>query len=135
MIREATRADVPKILEWGKAFHDAAQHPFGHDEEATRAFVDGLMESPLGVILTSETGMIGGVLAPAYSAPSWTMAVELFWWAEKGGVKLLKAFEEWAENKGAQEVRMTSLTNLTRADELLKRLDYAPIEISYRKLV
>ncbi|MGB1214785.1 MAG: hypothetical protein ACPG4X_15575 [Pikeienuella sp.] len=135
MIRKATTQDIPGVVDFGARFHAQSQQPFPYDTEAVAEFVGNIIKSPVGAIFLSETGMIGGVLTPAYCAPDWLMAVELFWWAEKGGVKLLKAFEVWAEDMGANEVRMTSLASLERADGLLKRLDYAPTEISYRKLV
>ena len=135
MIRKAALSDVPEVVGFGAKFHAQAQQPFPYEIEAVTGFVEGLVNSPVGAVFISGTGMIGGVLTPAYCASSWIMAVELFWWAEQGGVKLLKAFEDWAEEMGANEVRMTSLAALERADGLLKRLDYAPTEISYRKLV
>jgi GNAT superfamily N-acetyltransferase len=135
MIREATAQDIPTVVEFGERFHAQSQQPFPYDKEAVEGFIGNIISSPSGAIFLSETGMIGGILAPAYCAPDWLMAVELFWWAEKGGVKLLKAFEAWAEDMNANEVRMTSLAALVRAGGLLKRLDYAPTEISYRKLV
>lgn len=135
MIRRATLADVPDVVGFGVKFHEQAQQPFPYEVEAATRFAQGLIAGPQGAVFISDTGMIGGVLTPAYCAPNWIMAVELFWWAEQGGLKLLKAFEDWAEEMGANEVRMTSLAALERADGLLKRLEYTPTEISYRKLV
>lgn len=135
MIREASAADLPEIERYGRAFHEAAGQPFGFDAPAASAFAQGLIDSPSGVVLVNGSGMIGGALSPAYCAPSWVMAVELFWWAESGGMALLRAFEQWAEDHGAHEVRMTSLASLPRADALLRRKKYMPAEISYRKVL
>lgn len=134
-IRKAELADLDRVVEFGAAFHTASMQPFPFDEAAAREFSAGLITNPGGVVLLSEGGMIGGMLAPAYCAPSWVMAVELFWWAESGGLALLSAFEEWAEGMGASEVRMTSLAALPRADKLLRRKGYDAAEISYRKVV
>lgn len=133
MVRPATPDDLFRLVSMGRQFHDASGMPFNYDPEATAGFLSMLMSR--GVVLVSDTGMIGGMLLPAYTNPAWQMAVELFWWAEGGGMALLRAFEEWAANEGAQEVRMTSLASLERAGGILKAKGYAPAEISYRKVI
>lgn len=134
-MRQATPADIPTLVEMGRRFHEGARQPFGYDEDAAALFAQGLVNSPAGCALISETGMILGVLSPAYCRPNWQMAVEMAWWAERGGLALLRGFEEWAVKQGASEVRMTSLAALPRADRLLTRLGYSPAEISYRKVI
>lgn len=133
MIRSATVEDMPRLLAWGKAFHKASGQPFRFDPVAVEGFLTGLMGN--GAVIVSDTGMIGGVLSPAYCDPEWIMAVELFWWAERDGLALLRAFEDWAAERGASEVRMTSLAALPRADGILRRKGYAPAEISYQKVI
>lgn len=94
-----------------------------------------MIESGSGAIIVSDAGFIGGVISPAYCDPKWLIAVELFWWAESGGLRLLRAFEDWASEMGASEIRMTSLASLPRADKLLRCRSYAPTEISYQKVI
>lgn len=134
-IRPARTSDLPKIQEYGQKFHEQSQQPFPFNAEAAERFARIMIENEDAQIFISDTGMIGGVLTPAYVAPNWVMAVELFWWADGGGLKLLYAFENWAKEMGAREIRMTSLAALERADGLLRGLSYAPAEISYRKLI
>ena len=134
-VRPATLDDMPQILVYGAKFYEQSGQPFAFDSKASERFATILIQSSDAQIFISPTGMIGGVLTPAYCSPDWVMAVEMFWWAEKGGLKLLKAFEGWAQDMGANEVRMTSLATLERADGLLRRLSYIPAEISYRKVV
>ena len=133
MIRAAVEADMHRLIEVGRKFHDAAGFKFDLDEDALGSFLSGLISSDQGAVLISDHGVIGGVLAPSYSNPSWVMAVELFWWAERDGLALLKAFEDWARSAGASEVRMSSLASLPRADVLLRHKGYAATEISYSK--
>lgn len=135
MIRPATVADMPRLLELGHRFHAQSGVPFKFDDEAVTRLVEGLLESDAATVLISEHGLIGGMLSPAYCDPQWLMAVELFWWADRDGLALLRAFEAWAAGVGAQEVRMTSLAALPRADGILKRKGYAPMEISYQKVI
>lgn len=132
-MRFATLDDMPRLLAWGEEFHKASGMPCRFDPDAVEAFLAGLIEN--GAVIVSDTGMIGGLLSPAYCDPEWIMAVELFWWAEKDGLALLRAFEEWAAENGANEVRMTSLAALPRADGILRRKGYAAAEISYRKVI
>jgi GNAT superfamily N-acetyltransferase len=134
-MREATLDDMPRLIAMGRLFHAGSGMPFGYNEEALSHVLAGLIASPTGAVIISDHGVIGGTLAPAYCDPEWQMAVELFWWAERDGMPLLRAFEQWAADMGANEVRMTSLASLPRADALLRRKGYAPSEISYSKVI
>ena len=135
MIRRATAADLDRLTEWGARFHAASGMAAPYDAQATRGFVAGLIDSPQAVVLVHDAGMIGGVLSPAYCAPGWLIAVELFWWAERDGMALLRAFEAWAQDAGADEIRMTTLAALPRAAKLMARGGYAPAETSYSKVI
>jgi len=131
-VREATLDDMPLILEMGAAFHKAAGNEFDLDTDATAESVAKMME--VGCVLITDRGMIGGTLAPAWCQPNWTYAIELFWWAEDGrGRELLRGFEEWARRCGANELRLTTLDNLTVADMVLTRCGYSKREASYAK--
>lgn len=134
-MRHATEDDIPRLLAWGRLFHEAGGLRCAYDEETVAGLLRNLIASDAGVVIVSDTGFIGGLLSPAYCDPKWVMAVELFWWAEKNGLQLLHKFEEWASDMGAQEVRMTSLAELPRADGILRRKGYAPLEISYQKVI
>ena len=135
-MREATADDIPLLVDMGRKFHAASNQFCDYSEAATGGMLARMIEAEEAVVLISEKGLIGGVLSPAYCADNWKMAVELFWWAEdRQGLRLLKGFEDWAALNGANEIRMTTLTNLTRADELLRRKGYAPLEISYGKAI
>ena len=130
----ATTADIPRIVEMGRKFHIAAGIKAPFCEHATTNTVRGLIESDTGTVIVSDAGMIGGALAPAYCSANWTMAVELFWWAEdRRGLHLLKAFEQWAEDMGADEVRMTTIHGLDGAARILDRRGYSACEISHGK--
>lgn len=136
MIREATYADLNRLIVMGEKFHQKSDMVAPFRDEDTANFLIGLIDSPQGVVLVSDEGMIGGQLVPAYCAHDWTMAVELFWWAEDGnGRQLLNAFEEWAQASGADEVRMTTLPHLVAAEKIMNRRGYDAKEISYSRLV
>lgn len=134
MTRAATVGDIPALLAMGRKFHAMSGHPMAFDGAAVADFLAALIEGESSIVLMTDRGVIGGVLAPAWCDPSWSMAVELFWWAEGGGMKLLSGFEKWAESRGASEVRMTSLAAHQRAADLLQIKGYAPSEISFSKV-
>lgn len=131
----ATLADVPRIVEMGARFHAQANLPSQYDRDAVAVFVSGLVAGQGSVVIASDSGMICGLLAPHYCDPDWVMAVELAWWATSGGLALLSAFEEWARERGAKEIRMTTLCALDRAEKIITRKGYAPTEISYSKVI
>lgn len=118
-----------------EAFHAASGLPFQFDRQAMGEVLDRLIKADTATVLMTDRGVIGGMLNPAYCAPSWVYAVEMFWWAKGDGLPLLRAFEDWAHHAGASEVRMTSLAALPRADSLLRRVGYSPAEISYSKVI
>ncbi len=135
MIRHAADTDIPRLLDMGAEFHKAAKMPFKFNAETMGVMFRNMIENDAACVLISDSGLIGGIAAPAYCDPEYIQAIELFWWAESGGIKLLRAFEEWATNIGVNEIRMTSLASLPRADRLLKKFGYAPAEISYGKVI
>lgn len=136
MIRTATLGDMPFLLDCARKFHGASGWKCEFNPAASEQTITSLIRGDEATIIRSPSGMIGGQIAPFYASPDWRAAVELFWWAEGGsGRALLAAFEMWAKDMNADEIRMTSLASLPRADGLLKRLGYAPAEISYTKAV
>lgn len=135
MIRPATMDDIPALLEMGKVFHAESGMPFAFNTDVMGGVLARMIETDAAAVLMTDRGVIGGMVQPAYCDPTWLYAVEMFWWARGDGMALLKAFERWAQSAGADEVRMTSLAALPRADRLLRRVGYAPAEVSYSKVI
>lgn len=133
MIRPATAADIPQLVKWMERFHAASGTVVPFDADHTAQFLGGLIRQ--GIVLMHGYGMIGGMIAPAFCNGNWRQAHELFWWAERGGLALLRAFEAWAVGEGAHEARMSSLASLPRADAVLRRKGYAATELSYSKVL
>lgn len=134
--RPATSEDIPRVLEMGRKFHTAAGVYAPYSEAATARTLQSLIDSPEGVLLVSNGGMIGGAAIQAYCADNWKIAVEMFWWCEdRQGLKLLRDFENWAAEIGANEVRMTTIHTLEGASRILGRKGYAPCEISHGKVI
>lgn len=116
----------------GRRFHAATGHPSSFCADAFCEMLDRVEAQ--GGLFTSRRGMIGGIIAPMWCAPDWKAAVELFWWAEDGqGLRLLRRFEAWAKEKGANEVRMTTLAAMPDAEKALR--GYERVETSWTRKI
>ncbi len=139
MIRIAEERDIPRIVEMGRAFHEAsAYRDFGFDEKTFGNCARKLMQDFTGILLVdgqTPQGMIGGIAYPMYfNARHWA-AQELFWWVEPAhrgrGKALLKAFEDWARGCGAHSIQMIALDAMKPVDNLYLRAGYSPAERYY----
>lgn len=135
MVRAAAIEDIPALLVMGRVFHAEGKLTCAFNPDAMADVLGKMIEADAAAVLMTERGVIGGMLNPAYCDPDWVYAVELFWWAQGDGLALLRAFERWAQQAGAKEVRMTSLAALPRADRLLRCVGYDPAEVSYSKVI
>ncbi len=131
-MRKATKADIPSLLEMGRAFTSAGN--LGFDEAAATAALESLIDGESGVVLMSNTGMIGGMVYPGFFNGR-VIAQEFFWWSERNGLELLGAFESWAASKGASQVVMVCLEALSpeRVSKIYMRRGYQPLEHSFVK--
>lgn len=136
MIRKATHDDLDAVVSFGSDFH--AYSPWreiAFDRDATKAFCEMLING--GVILISETGIIGGLMNPLYFNPSYNVACELFWWATSGGRELMKAFEDWGVENNASAFQFSALGDdkSERMAQLFDRAGYRRVETGYFKEV
>jgi hypothetical protein len=136
--RRAQLHDVPRIVAMGQQFYAMSPHqPLGeYDGEAVARMVRFLIQNPaVGLVLTNEAGVIGGMLAPVYFSPGVMMMEESFWWAAGGGQSLRATFEAEAAQMGAAFVMVSTLENerIGAIDRVMKRNGYLPIERRYLK--
>lgn len=139
MIRTATGADIPRVVEMGLRF--LAETKYGEHAPANPAQMAKTVEYLLasGGVLVSEragelVGMIGYALFPHFISGE-LVAGEVFWWVEpefRGeGVKLLLAAEIRAKDSGAVKMQMIAPDDKVAA--LYERLKYTFIESAYQK--
>lgn len=139
MIREATTADIPRLLEMGRKFADRAQLDahVGYDPHSMVQTFEQMLANEDFVIFVGEAGAIGGMIARHPFNYDTRFVDELFWWSEgREGLRLLKAFEDWAGSRGAL-VRMTALEAVEpeRVGQLYERRGYVPLERAYIRVV
>lgn len=134
-VREATEADLPQLLVWGERFHAGsnwAHTPFSRDNVCST--LKRLLSEDDAAILCHDHGMIGGFVSPLWFSDRHVLAQELFWFAERDGGQLLKAFEAWAVSKGASYLMMTGLKDETgRIQAVYARKGFEVAEYNYRK--
>ena len=90
-----------------------------------------LIHSPDGAVWVSERGFLAAKLGRTIISPN-LIAEECGWYAEdRSGMRLLNAFERWAESKGATLIRMSC--NGGAAQQILERSGYRVAEIAMVK--
>lgn len=138
MIREATHADVPRLVEMGRRFLDetnyGADTPFNAAQLAQ--FAQWLIDHDGVIFVVERDGVIVGMLgAMQYHHPmsGASTVAEMFWWVEPeargDGVRLVKRVEAWARDRQAMQIILTAPT--ARVGRLYDRLGYHATETSY----
>lgn len=142
-IREATAADLPRVVAMFGAFVAGSQYAnyIGNDPTHAAAMMQRLIdgdESALFVV-DSEEGVIGmlGVLIFVQPFSGELVASELFWWLDpthRGhGVWLLRRGESWAKQRGAQRMTMMAPIDKPRVAEIYQAVGYTEIERVYSR--
>ena len=131
MIREATETDVMRIVDLVEDLRAAVDGLMPVSRPWTAAMVAGLIQSPDAIVLVSDGGFIAGSLQPTIINPA-RVAMEHGWFArDRSGLRLLRAFEGWAADRGAVMVKMS--TGAAGPD--LGRLGYTMTEQNWVKSI
>lgn len=128
-VRFADPSDLPRLLDMGRAFHEAAkpEHPWSADDFAT--LVRSLMDS--GYVAISDGGFMVGVISAHPLNRSWLIAHELLWWAtDNSGAGHLRAFRKWAKANGASEIRWSCRSENDRVRRFYSKFS-RPVEAVY----
>lgn len=135
MIRRATLDDVMTAVDWVERLRAAIDGMMPVSRPWTASVIASLIQSPDALVLLSGDADRGGFLAasmqPTVINPA-RVAMEHAWIANDGsGLKLLREFERWAEEQGAEMVKMS--TGAIGPD--LGRLGYTMTEKTWVKRV
>lgn len=138
MIRDATEADVPNIVELGArmAAHAKLDAHVGYDPASVEALCRHLISSPDGILICDDQGMIGGLAHPHPFNVSVKVGQELFWYSEGDtGLALLDAAEAKAKAIGVQYWSMICEQTMRPkvVGRLYERRGYTPLEHTYIK--
>lgn len=140
-IREATEADVSRLVEMGQRFRNETvyQSRVPENTDQMEALTRQLIASDAGLLLVADregalVGMLGALLFPHHISGRLTGG-ELFFWVEpehRGhGVRLVKQAERWARARGA--VAMQLIAPTADVEVLYQRLGYTRLEVAYEK--
>jgi GNAT superfamily N-acetyltransferase len=141
MIRPATRADIPDIVDLGvRHLRDSHYAAFIEpDRDHMAAFARMLIDAPCALLLVAEQAgaVIGaiGVMATPHPYSGQPVMSEMFWYvapeARGSGVKLLKAAEVWGRQIGVRHSIMIAPDS--RVSTFLQRMGYARLEEQFIK--
>jgi hypothetical protein len=148
VIRHATFEDAEQIAILGSIFHEEA---FGddileYDIDDCILSLEGFIGQPNFICMVADVGgrfvSFGSlILSPVYFNHAHISSEELFWWADPDcnypgiGMKLKKAMEKEAKDRGALSIQMKSVDALNgdRMARLYIRDGYKPSEHSFIK--
>ena len=143
-IKPMCRFSLRKVAPAAKEFYESSQFLRKFDLERFIALWKNAIEGEQGTIIAAFDdgefiGAISGMLYPeAYSGE--LIAQEFFWFVRPGhrglaGMRLYKAFEQWAKQKGCAEIRMGHLADLMpeKVAMTYKRLGYVEVERNFAK--
>jgi GNAT superfamily N-acetyltransferase len=143
VIREATVADVPRLLEMGLRFlreSEYAAHIDGDPaqiEQTMRQLID--LEDRAILVTTRGEDVVGMIGLVAYPHPfsGQRAVVELFWWVDPehrtggDGIRLLRAAEAWARKASARHIQMIAPNG--DVERLYQRLGYTRVEVAFQR--
>lgn len=138
MIRPATAADIPRMVELGRAMH--AESPvfsrMRFDPEKLAATIAHMIDSPGGFAYVAVHGgqVVGGLVAmaaPHYFSPDLVACDLAFFMAadHRGGLSMVRMVGEyvrWAQGMGAVLIQLGLMTgvNVGQTEALLTRLGW-----------
>lgn len=142
MIREATAADIPRIVELGsRSLVDGPYRDELDNPEQSAATALSVIRSQNGKVLLAEdggrvVGLLGFVVYPHYFTGKLT-AIELMWYVEPehrssfAAIALLRAGQRIAKTMGATKMQFTAPTE--DVGRMYEMLGYSKLEVAYQK--
>lgn len=140
MIRQATIEDLPNLHACGREFYASSAHIGGFGiERFCKVWADLLGMG--GVIFIDErdgqvAGTIGGLIHRDIYGEE-MIAEEFFWFVREefrgGGLRLYRAFKQWAIEQGAASIQMVHMLDLMpeKVGSFYLRDGYKPVETRY----
>lgn len=131
LIRRATAADIPRIIDMIERLAAAVDGAQRVCRLRTGETVARLIASPSGFVMVSDGGFIAGEITSTIINPD-PVALEWGWYADdRSGLRLMRSFEAWAQQRGATLVKMSC--NGGAAQRILERAGYRLVEMTMVK--
>jgi hypothetical protein len=107
-VRLAVGADIPRIIQMVEALRAEIGGPLVVDTAWTGGQVARLIGADDGAVWISRSGFLAAEIGPSIISPL-PVAHEHGWWADDGqGLRLLRAYEQWARQKGVALVHLST---------------------------
>jgi L-amino acid N-acyltransferase YncA len=133
MLRDATKEDVPSIIEMLEALHKISSFaPLDFSEIQTKRAIYSFIDSGQFVrVIDNEgdvTGVFIGIVAPCWFGMDF-IAVDMSWYVKpksrgRDSVLLVKEFIQWAKDKGAKQFRPGVSTGNESACRIYRKLGF-----------
>jgi RimJ/RimL family protein N-acetyltransferase len=142
-IRTATPDDVFDILILAKEFSREAPKSHKWNKDKTEQFLLSAFQNTNMEIFVIEVGgeiegALVGLLCELYMSHT-VQATELAWFVSKdyrgkpASLRLIKAFEKWAKESGANQIGRGDIQGISSLEKLYNRLGYERAETVYLK--
>lgn len=137
MIRAATPADVPQLVEWSRTFSERAglADNIGYVPEHVAQALSAMIENGHPVFI-GESGAIGATATAHPFNHTHIMAQEVFWWSEgREGLRLFDALDRYCDEH-CHSLRMITLEAVEpeKTGRFYERKGFRPLEHSYVKV-
>ena len=147
IIRDATNQDVLDTVIAIRQFCKEVPHPAWakFDVNMVSSLVTQLIQEDIGFVklVVKDDEIVGTLIGCVTGLPinSLVFAQELMFWLDpnhrngKTAPKLIDAYVEWAETKGCNFIRLSTLDDVldSRVGVLFRRKGFKPIETAYVK--
>ena len=141
IIREATEEDIFDVLILAKEFSKEAPSTHTWDKNKTEAFLNSALLNDNMVLFVLEVdgeivGSILGFVIEVYMSHK-VQSTELAWFITKeyrgkpSSIRLVKAFEKWSIDKGANQIGMGDIEGISNLEHLYTRMGYKKAESVY----
>jgi len=143
MVRLATRADIPRLIELGEEFAMLSQpyHGFTIDRTRIIEFTNEVVDNEQAVVLVldNETegviGVLAGIITPVFFSTQ-VILQELVWYVRgknKGGLEMMRQYEIMAVLKGVDRLVVGCKPKFLELENVYNRLGYELLETQYVK--
>lgn len=145
MIRAATTADLPKVLEMCGRFYQASPYAkfFAFSPASMVLLAERVVDPAVlnsHALIAEENGEIVGMMGLLLFDHPWSgerMASELCWWVNPEartsltGPKMLRAAEAWAKSMGAVAIHMIAPS--THVGEFYTAMGFTAVETTFQR--
>jgi len=145
IVRRAIATDWPRVLVMARSFHAFARIPLAFDEAHAKAMFTAMRFNTDGLVIVADVdgevrAVMVAMVAPSLLSPV-KVAQEMMMWIEpdtRGGrafVLMVRAFEEWAMQRGARMLGLAGMRNGSDVAGMYARLGYEQTETYYGKVI